>query len=205
MNNLTEFPSDSVVTSSVEFRVGVGSAPYLADHGFQDLVVLPGSYYIDTALQLYRDRFKRNPASVSNVTFHNPILLSADDIAVTVEMTDLGDGRVGYAFYETGGEAGGNRQYAAKMEISASAAATAGRSADELSIETFRARSDVSMDAKRFYERVRQNGNQYGPKFQNMASIWRAGDQSLGRLSIGAWNATTGHHYIHPSVLDAMA
>lgn len=31
---------------SAEFRVGVRSVPYLADHGFQDMVVPPGSLHL---------------------------------------------------------------------------------------------------------------------------------------------------------------
>src|SRR2546430_17725046 len=79
MNRLVSFSTDQPLESSVELRIGVRSVPYLADHGFQDMVVLPGSFYIHLALVGYRELFKRVPGLVRNVTFQNPIILSAED------------------------------------------------------------------------------------------------------------------------------
>src|SRR2546430_16999766 len=77
--------------------------PYLADHGFHDMVVLPGSCYVDMALRLERERSKGVAGLVRNVTFHNPIIVSAEDTIVKVDDGDHGDGRVEYTFYEAGG------------------------------------------------------------------------------------------------------
>ncbi len=44
--------------------VGVRTFPYLADHGFQDMVVVPGSFYVDLGLSAHRERFGR--ASVTD-------------------------------------------------------------------------------------------------------------------------------------------
>ena len=57
---------------------------------------------------------------------------------------------------------------------------------DAFSIEAFQAQSHAVIGSEQFYKTLRENGNQYGPRFQNVSSIWRAGDQSLGRLSVGA-------------------
>ena len=81
------------------FSVGVRSFPYLADHGFQDMVVLPGSFYVDLALSVHRERFGRASATVRNAIFQSPIILSNEDTQVTVEVTDRGT-FVEYVFYE---------------------------------------------------------------------------------------------------------
>ena len=44
-----------------------------ADHGFQDMVVFPGSFYIDLALSVHRN---------------SPIILSNDDAQITIDVTD---------------------------------------------------------------------------------------------------------------------
>src|SRR5206468_7679535 len=64
--------------AAAEFRIGVRSVPYLADHGFQDMVVLPGSFYVEMALCVEHEISKRLPGIVRNVTFHRPVILSAD-------------------------------------------------------------------------------------------------------------------------------
>src|SRR5213594_2302604 len=86
--------TDWPLEASAEFRFGLRSLPYLADHGFQDMVVLPGSSYIEMALRVDRELSKRVPGLIRNVTFHNPIVLSAEDTVVKVEVRDHGDSRV---------------------------------------------------------------------------------------------------------------
>jgi len=65
-------------------------------------VVLPGSFYIEMALCVDRELSKRVPGLVRNVAFHNPIILSAEDTVIKVEVRDHGDGRVEYTFYRSG-------------------------------------------------------------------------------------------------------
>src|SRR5258708_16928218 len=89
------------------FAIGVRSFPYLAHHGFQDMVVLPGSFYIDLALSLHRERFGRGSATVRNAVFQSPIILSNDETHVTVDVTDRGT-FVEYVFYEQAGAAKNN-------------------------------------------------------------------------------------------------
>ena len=188
MKHLVTFSTDRPLEASAEFRIGVRSIPYLADHGFQDMVVLPGSFYIEMALCVDRELSKCVPGLVRNVTFHNPIILSAEDTDIRVEVRDHGDRLVEYMFYETGVEDGSAQapaqQYAAKLEIDRNQSTSLETGIDTFSIEAFQAQSHAVVDSEQFYKTLRENGNQYGPRFQNVSSIWRAGDQSLGRLSL---------------------
>src|SRR6266705_985699 len=208
MKHLVTFSTDRPVEASAEFRIGVRSVPYLADHGFQDMVVLPGSFYIEMALCVDRELSKRVPGIVRNVIFHNPIILSEEDTVIKVETKGHGDRRVEYMFYEAGIEDGSARssarQYAAKLEIDRSQSTSRGAGTDAFSIEAFQARSHAVIDSEHFYRALRENGNQYGPRFQNVSSIWRAGEQSLGRLSVARQHRETEPHYLHPSLLDSM-
>jgi len=208
MKHLVTFSTDRPLEAAAEFRFGVRSVPYLADHGFQDMVVLPGSFYIEMALCVDRELSKRVPGLVRNVTFHNPIILSAEDTVIKVEVRDHGDGRIEFTFYEAGvvdGSAQLNgRQYAARLEIDRNQSTPPRAETGEFSIEAFQAQAHVVIDSEQFYKRLRENGNQYGPRFQNISSIWRASDQSLGRLSVAREHREGGPHYLHPSLLDSM-
>ena len=78
------------------------------------------------------------------------------------------------------------------------------RAPTAFSIEAFQAQSHAVIDSEQFYKTLRENGNQYGPRFQNVSSIWRAGDQSLGRLSVARQDGEIEPHGLHPSLLDSM-
>jgi acyl transferase domain-containing protein len=194
--------------AAAEFRIGVRSVPYLADHGFQDMVVLPGSFYIEMALSVEHEVSKRVPGVVRNIAFHNPIILSAEDTVIKVDVNDRGDGRVEYVFHEAGIEDDGarpnTRQHAAKLEIERNPPAPRRAGADPFSIEAFQARSHAVVDSEQFYKVLRENGNQYGPRFQNVSAIWRDGDQSLGRLALARRHEEVEPHHLHPSLLDAV-
>src|SRR5262245_18362829 len=141
MKHLVTFTTDRPLGASAEFRIGVRSVAYLADHGFQDMVELPGSFYIEMALCVDRQLSKRVPGLVRNVTFHNPIILSAEDTVIKVEVRDHGDRRVEYTFYEGRVEDGSARpparKYAAKLEIDRNQSASPGAGTDAFSIEAF--------------------------------------------------------------------
>jgi len=175
------------------------------------MIVLPGSFYIEAALAMERKLTRRTPGLVQNVAFRNPIILSVDeeDVVIKVDVRDCGNGLVEYTFHEAGVEDGGAgtqaRQYAAKLEIDRNPSISLRAGTDAFSIEAFQAQSHAVIDSDRFYKTLRANGNQYGASFQKISSIWRAGDRSLGKISVAHQDREIGPHGRHPSLLDSTA
>src|SRR6267143_41349 len=114
--------------------IGLRSAPYLADHGFHDMVVLPGSVYVEWALRAEGARRLRN------VRFRAPIILSGDEALIGVTAGENGH----YAFHEPG------TGIAAELDIEPGAPAPPPPTA--VSDEGFQPLDD-------FYSRLRANGN----------------------------------------------
>ena len=202
---LTRDPSGE---ACAEFRIAVGSVPYLADHGFQDMVVLPGSFYLEMARRVDCELTERVPSLIRNVTFHSPVILGPGDTVIRIDVRDVGDGRVGYGFYEASEENRGARpparQYAATLEIDRDAAATPQAGMDPFTIAGFQARAQSVIGSDRFYTQLRRNGNQYGPSFQRVVSTWRAGDQSLAWLAAERRDGELEPPGPEPTLLDAM-
>ena len=200
--------TDSPASARRQFRFGIRSAPYLADHGFQDMVVLPGSFYIDLALRLERELTQHVPGFVRNIAFHSPVILSAEDSVIEVEAQDRGDGRISYTFYEAAADNDRARpparQPTASLEIDRSESPPPQAVPRRFSVEAFKAQPHTAIGAELFYRSLRDNGNQYGPGFQHVRSIWRSGDQCLGRLSFARTLADSESHCLHPSLLDSV-
>jgi FkbH-like protein/FkbM family methyltransferase len=205
MTRLFTFVPDPSLEASAEFRISIRSLPFLADHAFQDMVVLPGSFYIEMALSVHQALSKRAPAVVRNVIFQTPVVLSPEDTIIRVEVRNSGATTAEYTFYEGAVGNGGasiRRQYAARLEVDRSPSPHQEFVDESFSIEAFQAQAHEVIDSGRFYQELRDNGNQYGPRFQCVSSIWRAGNQSLGRLS--AANAESEPHSLRPTLLDSM-
>src|SRR5213594_1461188 len=143
MKDLLNFTAAELLEASAEFRIGVRSVPILKDHGFQDMVVLPGSLYVYMALSLDRELSRRVPLVVRNVVFQNPVILSTEDTALKVEVTDHSDISVEYTFYEAGvGDSVARTpgRYTARLEIDRHASPSARTSTDAFSVKAFQAR-----------------------------------------------------------------
>src|SRR6185369_13287488 len=120
MQQLGDFFIDSM-NAQAEVRVDIRSFPYLADHGFLDMLVLPGSSYIDMALCMDQQLSNRVPSVVRNVVFEHPVILSTEGTVVKVEVIDHNNNRVEYKFYEAKAEnekaLSSGRRHAARLEI----------------------------------------------------------------------------------------
>src|ERR1044071_3809124 len=184
MHHLLTFVPDPSLEACAECRISVRTLPYLADHAFQDMVVLPGSFYIEMALSVDQDLHAGAPSVVRNVTFQNPIVLSLDNTIIRVEVRNNGDSTAEYTFYEL--DNGGiplRDQYASRLEIDRSPSVLQEFVNESFPIEEFQAHAHDVIESERFYRELRANGNQYGLRFRCVTSIWRADNQSLGRLS----------------------
>jgi FkbH-like protein/FkbM family methyltransferase len=194
-------PATMRLTQSI---VGMQAVPYLADHGFQDMVVLPGSYYIDMAVRMHCASGRHAAAAVRNVTFHNPVILGKEDTVIEVEWCERIDGAVEYAFYEAASGKHGERMLAATLDVGAGSWGHAQPRDFAPSAAAVKARSHAVIGADELYRTLRRNGNQYGPAFANVLSIWQAGDEMLGlvRVPTGAMDPLSS--VVDPRFVDAV-
>jgi FkbH-like protein/FkbM family methyltransferase len=189
---------------STESRIGLHSFPYLADHRVQDLPVLPGSLFIELARSVHRDVLQRTEGAIRNVVFHQPVILSPEDTVLKVDVTEGPSGAVHYAFYEAGGQDHDSSpvttRYAATLEVD-----TTPRLPDPgaFSIAEFQAEAQITTEGEQFYQQLGDRGNDYGPRFRKISSIWRRGDQVLGRISAPVAGADNDPLYSRLSLLDA--
>ena len=111
----------------------------------QDSALLPGSFYVASALRL----FGRPGGRVRNAVFHVPVVLSADDTRLEVEARLRPDGTTEYAFREAGAAA-------ATVEVGQGAALTGA----SFSADDFQAKAQATLDSNRYYAALRANGNE---------------------------------------------
>src|SRR6185369_1553635 len=93
---LIRFTKDAPEGTIAEFKLGVRSLPYLADHGFQDVIVLPGSLYVEMALCVHVELLKHLTGTLRKATFQNPVILSDDDCTIRVIVREQADRTVEY-------------------------------------------------------------------------------------------------------------
>ena len=87
------------------FRVGTEAFPFLADHGFQGLTVLPGAFYVELALAVHLDLLRAPPGRIRRVEFAHPVILAEGEVPLAVEAEPCQDEAIRYTFREAGAPA----------------------------------------------------------------------------------------------------
>lgn len=189
-----------------EFQLGIKSLPYLADHGFQDMIVLPGSAYTEMALVVYNKIYKKVPGIIKNVKFKNLIILSDEDTVIKVKVTDNVNENVKCEFYEFIQERNGIKPFDnsfTTMELEGEVLTGSEELSEVFVIEQFQDRAVSEINSEEFYRSLYSNGNQYGANFQNISKVWLSGCEALGKLSVSNKEMGIGEHYLHPTLLDS--
>ena len=164
-----------------EFRVSTRALPYLADHGFQGMIVLPGAFHIALVQKVHRDFFQTDAVSLRDIEFTKPVLLSDAITTLTVRLEERGDGTVAYELFEaTGGEVNrpGSVQPCARMQVDFTGEKA--RCAVSLTSDS---RTPSATDGGEFYRQLRANGNEYGPQFQTIANLSGIGGNFLAHFT----------------------
>ena len=191
----------------VEYRTGLRSLPYLADHGFHDMAVLPGAFHIELVRRIHRELFARDAVSLRDIQFENPVILTDDDIAITVRIEQRLDGWVSYELFEVASEVVGHSpamQPCARLQVEFDPATPSGGNVPaSFDAEKFPGSAPAIANAGDFYRQLRSNGNQYGPHFQTLAAIWRSGAQGVGRFADAPVTLLKGDGSLPPPLLDA--
>ena len=163
---------------SAELKIGLRSAPYLADHRLHGMVVLPGSFYIAAAAVLHREVFAAPAEIFENVRFEIPIVLSLSETTVRIEITESPDS-VEYRFFEATNTHGGSTWFG--QGSSRRRGPPAGRAATSTNASNGRPGEDAVIDVRGFYDTLRKNGNDYGPSFQRISSLRKSGQPMAGQ------------------------
>jgi FkbH-like protein/FkbM family methyltransferase len=183
------------------FHVGRGSMPFLADHGFQGLTVVPGALYLALALRAEGDASSPGVVTITGAEFHQPVILAEKEIALTVECTPADSLRTRCIFRESG-DGGASDSPCTTLKIERGARGAAVPPISPTPPEIFTERAEPEIDSTAFYRRLRENGNQYGPRFQGLSHLRRSGNAAFARLSLTQSDEAQGFS-LPPVAVDA--
>ncbi|WP_121825340.1 type I polyketide synthase [Streptomyces rapamycinicus] len=186
-------------------RLSLSSHPWLADHAVLGSALFPGTAFLELAAHAGR---KAGCALLEELTLEAPLVLSATGgLALHVRVSAPDDeGRRSVEIHSRSQEAPPEtpwtRHAAGVLAVSTDPAdmvqmATA-PPADAWPPPADRAPVDVAG----LYDALSETGYHYGPAFQGLSAVWRAGDEVFAetRLPQGLEPASFG---LHPALLDA--
>ncbi|WP_244888236.1 type I polyketide synthase [Streptomyces scopuliridis] len=184
-------------------RLGIGSHPWLADHAIDGTVLVPGTAFLELALtaggHVGADR-------VAELTLETPLTLpenGAVRVQVVVDAPDPSGAR-GFAVHGRRDSAADDprpwtRHASGILRAQGAQAQTAGNPLP------WPPEGSTEQPLDGVYDRLAELGYHYGPAFQGLTGIRRAGDELYAEVSLPAeLHADAARFGIHPALLDAV-
>jgi myxalamid-type polyketide synthase MxaB len=183
-----------------EAELSTSVLPYMADHRVYGHVVLPAAAYLEMALSAASSALG-TAAMLKQVRVLEPLFLTENTIEVQT-IVSPGD-EEGHVSFQIASLSPGESEPAWRVHATGQAGAStkAPAAIDRAEIEQ-RANEPVAKSI--YYQRLDEQGLQYGPKFQGLAHIQRRPGEAFGELRLPEGLAANLPRYrLHPSLLDA--
>ncbi|GAB4585383.1 SDR family NAD(P)-dependent oxidoreductase [Nocardia sp. IFM 10818] len=176
-------------------RIGLDTHPWLADHAVADRIVLPGAAHVDLVLHAGQEC---GLSEIDDLILETPLVLTAGvtlDIRVTVEAPDAGRRTVRVHTRESGAAQSWDRHATAVLTEPSAPQPVA-------TAQPWPPRDAQRLGLEAIYDRLADNGLQYGPAFRGLRAAWRTSEEVFAEVALPEGTDTSGH-VIHPALLDA--
>ncbi|MFG2608511.1 type I polyketide synthase [Streptomyces sp. NPDC048514] len=179
-------------------RLSLETSPWLADHALTGSVLLPGTAFLELAVQA-ADRV--GCGQVEELTLQAPLLLPTTGgvaVQVTVSEPDAA-GRRTVGVYS---RADGAAEDTWIAHATGTVVPTARPAAFDLT--AWPPAGAVPVPVQDLYERYAADGFQYGPAFRGLRAAWRLGDDVFAEVGLPQEHQEGARAYgLHPALLDA--
>jgi len=186
--------------------------PYIDDHRVQGLAVLPGAGYVEMAMAAAAAAFGAEDRALSSFEFQR-LLFFPEDAARIVQTSLVIDDDVRGAAFQVHSRPADATDALWTLHATAQIDAidaidatpdTAAESGGAARLDEAKQRCAVRTAAADFYREFAERGNQWGPRFQGIAALWRGQREALAELRVpAALEPELERYRIHPAVLDA--
>ncbi|KUN09174.1 polyketide synthase [Streptomyces yokosukanensis] len=181
-------------------RLSLAAQPWLADHAVHGTVLLPGTAFVEMALQAAE---RTGCDTVDELTLHAPLILPEQGaLAVQVAVGGEHDGRRELTVWSRRTDttdAPWTRNAAGALTR---AAADEAHPAD---LADWPPRDAEPVDLDGLYPGLAGTGYGYGEVFQGLRAMWRRGDELFAEAALpDSARATAAAYGVHPALLDAV-
>jgi acyl transferase domain-containing protein len=190
-----------------EQELSLVTHPWMSDHRVDGTAIVPASAYVEMAFAAGREVMAGGSLAIQNIENLKPMILHETQkrlvqviISITVDE--------GAKFQVHSRAIGGVGRQNVEWILHARAGLALEDSVEQLPgsqiIDAARTRCVNEIGGASFYEMLAKSGNQWGPSFRGVRTLWLASDESVGRIEIPAsLGVETSRYLIHPALGDA--
>ncbi len=190
-------------------RLSLASHPWLADHAVFDVVLLPGTGFVELALNAGAHS---GCEVLEELTLEAPLVLPEDGVVqlqVTVGEPGEDTGRRRVEIFsrlerEPGAADGSDGEWVRHASGAVAPGDAAAGGGTDLG-EQWPPAGAEPIAIEPLYERLAQVGFGYGPAFQGVRAIWRRGEELFAEVALDGEQARDAARFgVHPALLDSV-
>ncbi|MEV5986269.1 SDR family NAD(P)-dependent oxidoreductase [Streptomyces sp. NPDC052051] len=183
-------------------RLSVRTHPWLAEHAVGDVILLPGTAFVELAL---RAADEAGCAAVEELTLQAPLVLPAQGavrIQVRLAVADDSGRRALGVYSRAEGDADAERPWTEHATGTVPPASDGG--ARGAALLSWPPAGASPVDVTDLYERFDAAGYHYGPAFQGIRAAWQREGEVFAELVLPqSQHADAAAYTVHPALLDA--
>jgi acyl transferase domain-containing protein len=169
--------------------------PWLAGHAVRGTVLLPGTGFVELAVEACR---RAGCGQVAELTVHAPLVVPERGgvrFQVAVGGADAAGRRTLSVHARAEGAASWTRHATGVLAPGGTPQAGAG---------VWPPQGATAIDLAGMYDRLAAQGYEYGPAFRGVRALWRRGEELFAEVALaGPERAGAARYGIHPALLDA--
>lgn len=189
-----------------QLPLNLESSSFLSDHAVQSAVLLPGTAYVDLALQAARHTFGDRPHAVEKIEFATALVLRAAQttvLQVSLSRDQPGLATVRFHSITHASEPDSAPTFTLHATAEARLLDTTPTLPSDLDVARVRERCEPVERALHFAS-TEQRGIHYGPAFQGITACWMGEREALASIALPASvRFEPGAYLAHPALLDA--
>jgi acyl transferase domain-containing protein/NAD(P)-dependent dehydrogenase (short-subunit alcohol dehydrogenase family) len=180
---------------------------FLADHQICGRVVLPAAAYVEMALAGAHRLFGEGAHSAESLLLHEALQLdfrTQTSIQVIFQVKDQGS--TAFEIFSAPGDrqdadAVWTRHVRGRVTKAAKPEAAGKKSAD---LQAVRNRCTELVDTAELYQKLNEQGSEFGPAFRNVHALWQGTTETLAEIVLAESLLSSAALYrFHPALLDA--
>lgn len=193
---------------------------YLLDHVVQGAAIMPATGYIEMAVTAAMQLQDSDTTTLEDLVFHQPLLLEQGQSVQLQLWIEPDTADADTAGLDTGNRKSTIRIYSRTKSLSDDSTHAQGwthhmsakisddhspqPSLSQVEMEPHRLKAgQESIDGSEFYTLQRQRGNQWGPCFQGIDTLWRREGHAFSRVQVPTQlESDIASYYLHPAVAD---